>query len=95
MRWDRKLPVPFKLLDGRELVTLADVRDFISLLPEMHQRNPYWEYAADLLYEAAHTGKNRDFAEARRYISRALKAEGLLPPSDEAATIPSIASQAG
>jgi hypothetical protein len=84
MRWDSSIPVPLTLTDGRKLVTLADVRDFIALLPEMHQRHPYWEHATDLLYEAAHTGKNNDIGEARRYVSRALKAEGLLPSLEEA-----------
>jgi hypothetical protein len=45
-------------------------------LPKRHQERPFWQYAAELLIEAAEHNGGIDDAEAQ--LSRALLAEGLL-----------------
>jgi len=51
--WSRRFATPIKLKDGREIATLADARDFQLALPERHQSRPFWQYAAELLIDAA------------------------------------------
>jgi hypothetical protein len=49
MSWSTKIWKPIKLKDGRSIETLADARAIMLALPELHQRNPHWQYAAELL----------------------------------------------
>jgi hypothetical protein len=68
--------MPIALNDGRTIATLADTRALLLALPELHQRNPHWEYAGGLLFEAATSrGALKDTADQ---LHRALKAEGLI-----------------
>jgi hypothetical protein len=53
MPWSRKLSEPFTLDDGRTFSTLRDAADFLLKLPELHQANPYWQYAAAAMMRAA------------------------------------------
>jgi hypothetical protein len=74
--WSAPLSKPIKLKDGRMLVTLADARALILTLPELHQSNGHWQYAAELLLIASASKSRSDDALAQ--MLRALKAEGLL-----------------
>src|SRR5580698_9688528 len=57
MSWSRPLPEPIKLKDGRKIATLGQARAVMLALPERHQFRPFWQYAAELLIEAAeHNG---------------------------------------
>ena len=53
MTWRAALPSPIALNDGRTIATLSDARDLMLGLPELHTRNPHWQYAAELLLKAA------------------------------------------
>ena len=74
----RKLPQPIKLKDGRKIATLGQARELMLALPERHQSRPFWQYAAELLIEAAERGDRASVDDAAAQISRALAAEGLL-----------------
>jgi hypothetical protein len=76
MPWTRKFPEPIKLKDRRKIATLGQARAVMLALPERHQSRPFWQYAAELLIEAAEHNGNIDDAAAQ--LSRALAAEGLL-----------------
>ena len=74
MPWTRKLAAPIVLKNGRK--TLGQARELMLALPERHQLRPFWQYAAELLIEAAEHNGGVDDAAAQ--LSRALAAEGLL-----------------
>jgi hypothetical protein len=76
MAWRDKFPAPIMLKDGRVIVTLADARALISTLPQRHQRNEHWQYAAGLLMDSAASGGSlrKTFAQ----LLLALKAEGMI-----------------
>jgi hypothetical protein len=76
MSWSTKIWKPIKLKDGRSIETLADARAIMLALPELHQRNPHWQYAAELLLSASNSKSAVDDATAQ--LLRALKAEGLV-----------------
>jgi hypothetical protein len=76
MPWTRKLATPIKLKDGRSIATLGEARAVMLALPDRHQARPFWQYAAELLIEAAEHKGNIEDAWAQ--LSRALTAEGLL-----------------
>ena len=76
MPWSRELATPIKLKDGRKIATLGQARELMLALPERHQLRPFWQYAAELLIEAAE--HNGDVDNAAAQLSRALAAEGLL-----------------
>jgi hypothetical protein len=76
MPWTRKFPQPIKLKDGRKIATLGQARELMLALPERHQIRPFWQYAAELILEAAERGSSIDDAWAQ--LHRALTAEGLL-----------------
>jgi hypothetical protein len=78
MPWSRKLRVPIKLKDGREIATLGQAREVMLALPERHQARPFWQYAAELLIDAAENGTRASIDGAAAQLSRALSAEGLL-----------------
>jgi hypothetical protein len=62
--WERKLPDPIRLRDGRELKTLSDSRALILGLAESRQHRPTWAYAVELLLQAADSGKPDDLKDA-------------------------------
>jgi hypothetical protein len=74
MPWTRKLAAPIVLKNGRK--TLGQARELMLALPVRHQLRPFWQYAAELLIEAAEHKGGVDDAAAQ--LSRALSAEGLL-----------------
>jgi len=53
MSWKARLRHPLHLPDGRTLHTLADVRSFISSLPERQQRDGRLQRVSALLASAA------------------------------------------
>lgn len=76
MAWSKKLPKPIVPKRGRVIVTLGDARDLMLALPERNQLRPFWQYAAELVLEAAERGGSIEDAAAQ--LNRALTAEGLL-----------------
>jgi hypothetical protein len=76
--WSKKFWKPIVLRDGRELATLADARDLMLALPERHQSRPFWQYAAELLIDAAERSSRANVDGAWAQLHRALTAEGLL-----------------
>jgi hypothetical protein len=74
MAWSRKLPVSIRLRDGRRIITLEHARSIMLTLPERYDVMPFWQYAAELLIDAAEQGG--DVQEAWAQLSRALEAEG-------------------
>jgi hypothetical protein len=59
MPWTRKLVTPIKLKDGRTIATLGQARAVMLALPERHQSRPFWQYAAELLIDAAVSRRSR------------------------------------
>jgi hypothetical protein len=45
-------------------------------LPERHQSRPFWQYAAELLIDAAERSNRASVDDAAAQLSRALAAEG-------------------
>jgi hypothetical protein len=80
MRWPYRLSEPFTLIDGRKVSTLAEAREFMLALPELHQSNAHWRFAAELLKVAAQHGEKHAVMDARAQFARALMAEGLIWP---------------
>jgi hypothetical protein len=78
MPWTQKFPEPIKLNNGRKIATLGQAREFMLALPERHQSRPFWQYAAELLIEAAERGDRAGVDDAAAQLSRALAAEGLI-----------------
>jgi hypothetical protein len=76
MGWEKKFWKPIKLKDRRTIATLADARALILALPPLHQRNPHWQYAGELLMRASTSKSAVDDALAQ--LLRALKAERLV-----------------
>jgi hypothetical protein len=75
-RWTTLFPEPIILKDGRAIATLGQARNLMLGLPVRHQVRPYWQYAAELLLDAAeHKGSLDD---ANHQMTRALTTEGLL-----------------
>ena len=61
-----------------ELATLQDAARFIGQMKPWRQARPYWDFAADLLLEAAATSDEGDIEAATAQIERALRVEGWL-----------------
>jgi hypothetical protein len=80
MRWPYRLPEPFVLIDGGKVSTLAEARDLMLALPELHQSKAHWRYAGELLKVAAQHGEKYAVMDARAQFARALMAEGLILP---------------
>jgi hypothetical protein len=78
MKWASRFPKPIVLKDGRMITSLIQARDLIVVIPLHHLRNAYWEYATDLIYDAARSGDDLPVRQAYEQFIRALKAEGLL-----------------
>jgi len=64
--------------NGRTIATLGQARELMLALPERHQIRPFWQYAAELLIDAAERGDRASVDDAAAQLSRALAAEGLL-----------------
>jgi hypothetical protein len=78
MKWISKFPKPIVLKDGRTIMRLIQARDLIVTLPALHLKNAHWEYATDLIFDAARVGDDASIATAHEQLLRALKVEGLL-----------------
>jgi hypothetical protein len=63
---------------GIELATLEDAARFVGLVRTWRQSRPHWDFAAELLLQAAETGKRRDVEAATAQMERALRVEGWL-----------------
>jgi hypothetical protein len=77
MPWTRRFPEPIRLKDGRTIATLGQARAVMLALPERHQSRPFWQYAAELLIDAAGRSNLDSVDDAAAQLSRALSAEGL------------------
>jgi hypothetical protein len=78
MKWTSKFPRPIVLKDGRKISSLIQARDLIVLIPTDHLRNAHWEYATDLIYDAARSGDEVAIGLAYEQFTRALKEEALI-----------------
>jgi hypothetical protein len=78
MKWTSKFPRPIVLKDGRTIGSLIQARDLIVLIPSPHLRNAHWEYATDLIYDAARNEDEVAIGQAYEQFLRAVKAEGLI-----------------
>ena len=58
------------------MATLQDAARFIGQMKPWRQARPYWDFAADLLLEAAATSDEGDIEAATAQIERALRVEG-------------------
>ena len=76
MKWTSKFPKPIVLRDGRTIASLIQARDFLATVPAPRLKNSHWQYATDLLYDAAHNSEV--VGTAHEQFQRALMAEGLL-----------------
>jgi hypothetical protein len=63
---------------GVELATLENAARFVGLLRTWRQARPHWDFAAELLLQAAETGKRRDAEAATAQMERALRGDGWL-----------------
>src|SRR5436305_5376006 len=58
-----------------QLETIADAAQLIADLEQWRQARPYWDRCAEMLLQAATTGRKPDGAEATRCIMVALEKE--------------------
>ena len=61
-----------------QLETIADAAQLIADLEQWRQARPYWDRCAEMLLQAATTGRKPDGAEATRCIMVALEKENWL-----------------
>jgi hypothetical protein len=78
MAWISKFQRPIVLKDGRRILSLIQARDLIASLPPLHLKNAHWEYATDLVYDAARISDDASINIAHGQLLRALKAERLI-----------------
>ncbi|QAY96732.1 hypothetical protein CWB41_14145 [Methylovirgula ligni] len=78
MPWSDPLSAPITLHDGRVLKTLNDAAQLFLRLSETIQRHDWNQYAAELLIDAAKSGKAGDIRAATMQVQRALGREGML-----------------
>jgi hypothetical protein len=76
MSWSRKFAKPIILKDGRTIATLREARELILALPERTQQRPQWQYAGELLLNAADQGV--DLTDAWAQLRRVPIVEGML-----------------
>jgi len=76
MPWTRKLAKPIILKDRRAIEKLSDARDLMFTLPESSQSVVVWQFAHQLMSEAAND--KGWLPNAATQLLRALKAEGLI-----------------
>jgi hypothetical protein len=60
--WSQRLPRTITIPEVMTLQTLADVRELLTHLPERCRYKSTWEYVADRLTEAAHSGDTQSVA---------------------------------
>jgi hypothetical protein len=72
----RKFAKPIVLKDGRTIANLGQARMVILSQPD--RKRFFWQYAAELLLDAATSGDERAIEDARSQLLRALKAERLV-----------------
>ena len=77
MMWTARFPKPIVLKDGRKIASLIQARNFLATLPALHLKNAHWEYASDLIYDAARHAEE-SLIPAYQQLQRALKMEGLI-----------------
>ncbi len=77
---DQKLTHTVKPTGGPapQLDTLADAAQLIADLEQWRQARPYWDRCAEMLLQAARTGRKADIAEATRCVMVALEKENWL-----------------
>jgi hypothetical protein len=63
---------------GAELATLEDAARFVGLIRPWRQARPHWDFAAELLLEAAQTRDKAVVEMATAQMERALRVEGWL-----------------
>ena len=63
---------------GAELATLEDAARFVGLIRPWRQARPHWDFAAELLLEAAQTRDKAVVEMATAQMDRALRVEGWL-----------------
>ena len=78
MSWSKKLPEPIRLKGNRELKTLRDAGELITGLSESLQKAPTWQYATELVLQAAQSGKQDHIKDARDQVARAASRDNLL-----------------
>lgn len=78
MPWSSSLITPIALKDGRSLRTLREACDMLLALNDHAQGNPWCQYAAQLLLEAADSENRATIAEATVQMRRPLVREGML-----------------
>jgi hypothetical protein len=78
MTWSRKLPKPLYLNDGRTLATLAQARDAVLALPQLHQIDPRWRHAFELLMEASYRSRQDAILDVETQLSCVLETVGLI-----------------
>jgi hypothetical protein len=78
MTWSRKLPKPLYLNDGSTLATLAQARDAVLALPQLHKTDPQWRHAFELLMEASYRGRQDPILDVATLLSCALETKGLI-----------------
>jgi hypothetical protein len=61
-----------------ELATLQDAARFIGQMKPWRQARPHWDFAAELLLQAAATREEDDIDAATSQMERALRVEGWL-----------------
>jgi hypothetical protein len=63
---------------GVNLTTLVDAARFLGQIKRWRRARPHWNCAAELLLNAAETGKRQDVEAATAQMERALRVEGWL-----------------
>ena len=63
---------------GAELATLEDAARFVGLIRPWRQARPHWDFAAELLLEAAQTRDKAVVEMATAQMESALRVEGWL-----------------
>jgi len=55
--WQTRLARTMWLVDGQDLATIGEARDYVLALPFPNQSTLVWQHVARLLMEAAETGE--------------------------------------
>ena len=76
----RKLTIPIepKMGPGAILETLEDCAKFMGHMHRWRQARPHWEFAAELILEAAKSGRRADVDAAGGQMEHALRCDGWL-----------------
>jgi hypothetical protein len=85
MPWTRKLRAAIVLKDGARLIVPSDTRKLIMSLPDLHDHNPDWRLAGDLLL-AASAGDETALVEPQSTLERAFE----LATSDRVSSVAEV-----